>query len=141
MNLQAIALVQGSMAQVMGEQETAVSLFYAHLATLDPARCELFTCGAEPQKPSGLSPPFFAFLQQWVDSLDAPQTIIPAVKRLGRLHARRGVQPAHYDAIAQALFHTLAEIHRSAYTPQLADAWSEAFYLLIGLLKEAAATH
>lgn len=134
MNLHAITLVQTSLEQVMQEGDTAVTLFYSRLFTLDPELRSLFTADASEHGRS-----FLTFLQQCVSGLSAPQTIIPAVKQAGRVHARHGIQPQHYHTFGQALFWTVAQLQGDAFTTEVAEAWAEAFYLLTGLMKEAAA--
>jgi hemoglobin-like flavoprotein len=142
MNLHAIALVQASLAQVMQAGETAVTLFDHRLFSLDPALRDLFLAtdlnGFEHPAPLSQGRVFFTFLQQCVNGLAAPQTIIPVAKRVGYAQARRGIRPEHYQTAAQALFWTLAQVLGDAFTPAVADAWTEAFYLLAGLMKEAA---
>jgi hemoglobin-like flavoprotein len=134
MNLDTIALVQDSMEKVMQDADTAVTLFYNRLFRLDPALQPLF-----PPDLNVHGRRFLATLNLGICGLDAPETIIPAIKEVGRIHAGYGVQPQHYHTMGRALLWTLAQMQGDTFTPALGEAWTEAYYLLAGLMKEAAA--
>jgi hemoglobin-like flavoprotein len=131
MNLEAIALVQESLAQLKQAGDQALSLFHDRLRILDPAVAVLF-----PQEMTKHSHHFFSFLEQCVDGLAAPQTIMARSQQVGRTLAQQGVRPEHYQAVAQALFWTVAQVQGDAFTPAVAEAWMEAYYLLAGIMKE-----
>ena len=73
-----------------------------------------------------------------VRGLYQPESIVDAVRRLGERHAHYGVQPHHYATVGEALLWTLEQLFGPAFTPQVAEAWSEAYQLLAGLMREAA---
>lgn len=131
MNLAAIALVQETLTQVE-PMATAVT-FYDRLFTLDPTLRPLFTHDLELQ---GIR--FLAALQVAVDGLSEPETMVTAVKQLGKRHVSYGVRPEHYHTFGKALFGALEQQLGDRWTPAIAAAWSEAYYLLAGLMKEAA---
>ncbi|MCA9958768.1 MAG: hypothetical protein KC413_12975 [Anaerolineales bacterium] len=133
MNLHAITLVQASLERVMQQGETVVALFYAHLFMLDPALRTLF-----PPDLSEHGRSFLAALQLGVNGLLASETMIPAIKQIGYLHARHGIGPRHYHTFGQAWLWTLAQVLGDTFTEEVAEAWQEAFYLVAGLMKEAA---
>ncbi|MCA9971043.1 MAG: hypothetical protein KC425_12545 [Anaerolineales bacterium] len=133
MELDAIARVQASLAQIRPHEAAFITLFYNRLFALDPALRPFF-----PDDVTAHGLLVLTMLRQGVAGLGTPAAIIPAVKDVGRAHARHGVQPHHYHAFGQALLWTLAQLLGDAFTPDLADAWQEAFYLLAGLMKEAA---
>ena len=132
-NLQKITIVHTSLAQLLPMRETAVALFHARLVALDPALPSQF----EQMLPEH-SRLFWHVLEQWINGLECPQTIIPQAKQLGCIHARLPIRPYHYHAFAQALLGTLAHLQGNDFTPDVAEAWAEAFCLLTGIMKEAA---
>ncbi len=134
MNLHAIALLEDSLEKAMQEEETAVALFYSRLLTLDPTLHQLLPMNREAHGRF-----LFAFLRQYVNGLSAPHTIIPLVKALGHRHARQSVAAHHYHTFCQALLWSLARQLGCHFTPETAEAWTEALYLLTGLMKEAGA--
>ena len=131
MNLHAIALVQETLAQVE-PMATAVT-FYDRLFTLDPALRPLFTHDLERH---GIR--FMAALQAAVNGLSEPELMVTAVKQLGQRHVTYGARPEHYHIFGAALFWTLEQQLGDGWTPAVAAAWTEAYYLLAGLMKEAA---
>jgi hemoglobin-like flavoprotein len=133
MNLYAITLVQESVAQIMPQADTAADLLYRRLFELDPALRPLFPADLAPHGRAVL-----AALRQMVDGLGAAETVVPLLKQLGRRHAHNRVQAAHYHTFGQAWLWTLAHLLGDDFTPELREAWAEAYCLLSGLMKEAA---
>lgn len=133
MNLTAIALVRESFAEIWADKETAVTLFYGRLFTLDPSLRPLFpddlvTHGCQ----------FITALQWAVNGLSEPEMIMTAVKQWGEHHAHYGVQDEHYHTFGRALLWLVARNLGERYTPEVSEAWTEAYYLVAGLMKEAA---
>lgn len=133
MNVQAVALVRMGLAEVLRQQETAVALFCDRLFTLDPTLRPLFD--AAPQQHALR---LLLTLQQAIDQLNQSQAMLTAVKQLGQQHASYGVQDSHYHTVGQALFWMVGELLAEQYTPQMADAWTTVYYMVAGLMKEAA---
>ena len=66
------------------------------------------------------------------------ETLVPAVQALGTRHVSYGVEDEHYDTVGAALLWTLEQGLGGDFTPEVKDAWTEAYHLLTGLMKEAA---
>ena len=73
-----------------------------------------------------------------VNGLKTPETIIPAVKELGRRHVDYGVRARDYETVGQALMLTLEQGLGADFTPPVKEAWSATFELLSGVMKRAA---
>jgi nitric oxide dioxygenase len=73
-----------------------------------------------------------------VRSLHAPEKILQPVKNLAVKHVDYGVRPEHYTYVGNALLRTLKKGLGENYTPEVRDAWVEAFRMLAGIMKEAA---
>ena len=134
MNPEQISLVQTTFAQVVPIADQAAALFYERLFTLDPAVKPLFTGDMAEQGQKLMSTIGLA-----VNGLTTPEKIIPAVQALGRKHVGYGVQNEHYDTVATALLWTLEQGLGDGFTPQVKEAWTAAYTLLAGVMKEAAA--
>jgi hemoglobin-like flavoprotein len=134
MNLHAIALVQETFALV--EPATTAVIFYDRLFVLDPHLRPLFK-----QEMALQEVRFMAALQVAVGGLSEPEMMVTAVKQLGRRHAGYGVRPEHYHTFGEALLWALERQLGERWTPEMAAAWTEAYYLLAGLMKEAAVLH
>jgi hemoglobin-like flavoprotein len=134
MNLHAVALARDSLEKVLPDGDATIALFYARLLALDPTLRPLL-----PPDEAAHGRYLLAFLRQYLAGLSTPQTFIPAVKQLGRLHSQHGIQAGHYHTFCQAFLWVMARQLGDEFTPETAVAWTDAFCLLIGLMKEAAA--
>jgi hemoglobin-like flavoprotein len=134
MKLEHVQLVQETFEQVRPIAETAAALFYGRLFELDPSLRHLFH-GDMKQQGAKL----MATLALAVNGLSQPETILPAVKHLGRKHAGYGVRDEHYATVGAALLWTLEQGLGEAFTPEVKAAWTEAYMLLAGVMQEAAA--
>src|SRR5205085_2661049 len=126
--------VRASFAQVVPIKEAAAGLFYGKLFELDPTLKPLFKGDIKEQGAK-----LMAMIGTAVAGLDRLETIVPAVQALGKRHVGYGVQAAHYDTVAAALLWTLEQGLGSAFTPDVKAAWTNAYGILAGTMKEAAA--
>lgn len=132
MDKQEIQTLQKSFDLVEPIAETAASLFYARLFELDPSLRPMFKSDLKTQGEKLMST-----LKLVVVGLDNPEKIIPAVQSLGKRHASYGAQPQHYETVGAALLWTLEKGLGEAYTPDVENAWKNAFTLLSDLMQEA----
>lgn len=88
-------LVQSSFAKVAPIAETAASLFYDRLFTLDPRLRLLFKGDMKEQGRK-----LMAMIGAAVRGLDQVEALVPVVRDLGRRHAGYGVGDADYDTVA-----------------------------------------
>jgi len=73
-----------------------------------------------------------------VTNLKRPDTLIPAARQLGKIHAALGVRESHYDAAAGPLMKSLSQALGPEWTAETATAWAEFYSLATGALKEGA---
>ena len=111
----------------------AAEMFYANLFALDPSlqrlfRSDMVAQGEKLMKMIGVA----------VGLLDQPQTLMPALQRLGRRHADYGVRDEHYDTVGTALLSTLQQGIGVAFTPEVREAWIDVYGTLSHTMKEAA---
>ena len=64
--------------------------------------------------------------------------MLPAVRMLGRRHARYGVVPEHYATVGSALIWTLEHALGADLTPAVRHAWIAAYGLLAQTMLAAA---
>ena len=129
-----INLVQSTWAQVVPIKEQAAELFYGRLFELDPSLEPLFKGDMKAQGQKRM-----AMIGTAVGGLTQPETILPALRDLGRRHVGYGVQAQHYDTVGAALLWTLEKGLGPAFTPETRQAWAETYDLVAGVMKEAAA--
>ena len=74
-----------------------------------------------------------------VRSLDQPAELVPEVAAPGRRHTHYGVKDPDYESMGAALLWTLEPGLGEAFTPELREAWSEAYLLVATVMRRAAA--
>lgn len=119
--------------QPMGDR--MVSTFYARLFASSPRAASLFShadMGEQKQK-------FGAMLTEIVRMLDQPDVLVTEMADSGRRHVRYGVRMQDYDDVGAALLWALEYELGPAFTPAVRTAWREAYSLLSGVMKRAAA--
>ncbi|BEI84945.1 hypothetical protein CcaverHIS002_0503460 [Cutaneotrichosporon cavernicola] len=56
--------------------------------------------------------------------------LVPTVIRIAEKHAALGVKPEHYAVVAENLMGAISRVLGDAFTPQLQDAWYQAYWQL-----------
>jgi len=133
MDAHSIALVQASFEKVVPLGDKVPQIFYDELFTLDPSLRPMFQSDMTEQRKMILTA-----LSMVVRSLDKPEAIAEPVKALGKRHVTYGVKPAHFATVGSALLSTLQKGLGDEFTPELRQAWVEAYAALSGMMKEAA---
>lgn len=128
-----IKLVQTSFAQVAPIAATAADLFYGRLFEVAPKLRPMFPEDLSEQKKK-----LMAMLGTAVAGLSQLDTLMPAVRALGRRHAGYGVTAQHYAPVGSALLWTLEKGLGEAFTPELKDAWATAYIVLSTTMIDAA---
>ena len=126
-------LVQESFKLVEPIADTAAELFYKRLFELDPSLKSLFKGDMKEQGKK-----LMALLKVAVNGLDDLPKLMPAVEALGRRHVDYGVQPPHYDTVAEALLWTLEQGLGEAFTEDSRMAWTNVYSILAGTMQSAA---
>ncbi len=132
MNAQQIELVQASFEKVRPIADQAAETFYRRLFEIAPQYQSLFKGDMKKQGAMLMSTLGLA-----VGSLSNLETILPAVKALGRRHAGYGVTAEDYQPVAEAFLWTLSYYLGKDFTPELQGAWVEAYTTLAGVMIEA----
>jgi hemoglobin-like flavoprotein len=133
MNAQQVTLVQQSFEKAAGLGEKVAEIFYAELFAIDPSLRDMFKGNMKQQHAKLLST-----LALVIRSLHAPEKIVGAAQKLAVKHLDYGVIPEHYTYVGNALLRTLKKGLGPDFTPELRDAWVEAFRTLANVMKQAA---
>jgi hemoglobin-like flavoprotein len=127
-----IALVQASWKQVQPIADQAAALFYSRLFTLEPSVKRLFKGDMQEQGRK-----LMQMISVAVNSLARLESIVPAVRALGRRHAGYGVEPRHYVLVESALVWTLEQGLGKDFTEEVEDAWRTAYRVLATTMQQA----
>jgi len=132
MNTKQIELVQASFEMVRPIADQASETFYQRLFEIAPQYRSMFKHDMKKQGAMLMSTLGLA-----VGSLNNLEAILPAVRSLGQRHAGYGVTAEHYQPVAEAFLWTLEHYLGEDFTPELKDAWVEAYTTLAGVMIEA----
>jgi hemoglobin-like flavoprotein len=127
-------LVTTTWNQVAPIADTAATLFYGKLFELDPTLRPLFSADLAEQKKKLMMTLGFA-----VGSLNRPDTLLPAVRQLGKRHAGYGVKDEHFATVGAALLWTLEQGLGESWTPDVAAAWTAVYGVVATTMKEGMA--
>lgn len=78
-------------------------------------------------------------LAEIVRVLDRPAELVPEVAGLGHRHVGYGVKNDDYASVGAALLWLLDQVLGEEFTPELREAWSEAYLLVSSIMRRAAA--
>ena len=129
MTPQQVSLVQESFSKVAPIAPQAADLFYGRLFEVAPTVRTLFPDDLSEQKKK-----LMGMLAVVVGGLDKLDTILPAASALAKRHVDYGAAPEHYPVVGGALLWTLEKGLGEAWTPELAQAWTDAYATLSGFM-------
>lgn len=130
------SLVQSTWKQIAPLAGPAAIMFYDRLFEIDPSTKPLFRqTDMEHQRKK-----LIQIIGTAVASLDRLDALVPVVEDLGRRHAGYGVEDKHYESVGAALLWTLERGLGKDWTPQVAEAWTETYGLLSGVIRRAQAS-
>jgi len=66
-----------------------------------------------------------------IDNLDA---LSGAVAKMSAAHVRTNIKPEHYPMVGESLINSMKAVLGDAATPQITDAWTEAYFFLSDIL-------
>lgn len=134
MDTHRIALLRDSFDRVLPIAGPAAALFYQRLMEIDPSTRPLF---AETDM-AAQGTKLMQALAMAVASLERPDVLVPKLRDMARRHVEYGVERHHYASVGAALLWTLGQGMGAAFTPEIEDAWSEAFAVLADVMTDAA---
>ena len=114
------------------QPDVAAALFYERLFTIDPNARRLFR--DKDMRAQGTA--FILMLALFIRSLDEDDPgIADAIAASGRRHVGYGVMYSDYDPAGRALLWALEQSLGDRFTPDVRDAWAEAYRTLAGTMR------
>jgi methyl-accepting chemotaxis protein len=111
-----------------------VDRFYENLFSQNPGVRPMF-----PDDMSGQKKHLASAIALVVKHADNLEPIRSALMEMGARHVGYGAQPEHYPIVRDTLVATLGEIAGSAFTPEDAQAWTDALNAVASIMIEGAA--
>ena len=112
---------------------TPVRKFYQRVFELAPEARDLFKVDMEVQAGK------LSEMLGWIAAhVDRPKELASALHSLGARHEAYGVTPDHYAPVGSALIWMFQETLGDRFTPEMEDAWLEAYAFLAGEMERGA---
>ena len=128
-------MLRRSFALVVERAPDVTGRFYDLLFARHPALRGMFSRNARAKQEEMLARAIGAVL----DHLEAPGWLASNLAALGARHAGYGVRPEMYSWVGDALLSTLAEIAGDDWTQALAAQWTEAYGVVVTLMRSGEA--
>ncbi len=109
--------------------------FYDYLFELDPGTARLFASTNMEAQGRKL----WEMFAEIVRVLDQPDALVSQVAALGQRHAGYGVTDGQYESVGAALLWILEQALGAGFTPEVRDAWAEAYLILATVMRRSAA--
>ena len=128
-----IALVKATVPALEAKGLVIVHEMYSRMFQ-NPEIRDLFNQshhGETGSQPRALAAAVLAYAQN-IDNLGV---LGHAVERIAQKHVGLNILPEHYPHVATSLLGAIADVLGEAATPEILDAWAEAYWFLAELLK------
>ena len=133
MSLQ-VELLEQSFDEIKPSANEFVTSFYDNLFTANPEAKPLFdTTNMAEQKKKLLSS-----LVLVVENLRKPDVLDGALRGLGARHVKYGALPEHYPLVGNALLTTFEQYLQSKWTPEVKQAWIDAYGAISEIMLDGA---
>lgn len=130
-----VSLLRNSFDQIVSRQPQITPRFYEILFSRYPQVRPLFGRNAQAAQQQMLQEALVAVLDHLEDASWLAQTL----GAMGAKHIDYGVQDEMYAWVGDSLLSTLAEVAGDDWTPELAQAWTEAYGAITSLMLTGAA--
>ena len=124
-----VKLVQESFSKVVPIADQASVIFYDRLFEVAPGVKAMFPADMTEQRKK-----LMATLAAVVNGLSNLESILPAASALAVRHVSYGARPEHYPVVGGALLWTLEKGLGTAWTPEIASAWTADYTTLSGYM-------
>ncbi|MEM9219531.1 MAG: globin family protein [Cyanobacteria bacterium P01_F01_bin.150] len=129
-----VELLESSFELVKPQAQEFAASFYNHLFTDYPAAQPLFAHVKMTEQAKKL----LTSLVFVVENLKKPGALTSALKGLGARHVKYGALPEHYPLVGSTLLKTFEEYLGDAWTPEVKQAWVDAYGVITEVMLDGA---
>ena len=129
-----VELLEQSFEKIKPRSEEFVASLYENLFAAHPEAKPLFAKTNMVEQRKHL----LAALVLVVQNVRKPEVLGQALKTLGAKHVRYGTAPQHYPLVGQALLTTFEQYLQQDWTPEVKQAWTDAFGAITPLMLKGA---
>lgn len=124
-----ISIVKATAPAVAANAETITTTMYEILFSKNPELKELFK-NASPDQHKKLA----AAVVAYASNIDNLAVLTGAVEKMAHSHVSALVKPEHYPIVGGALLEAVSKVLGDAATPEVINAWKEAYFFLADVL-------
>jgi len=125
MNENTISIIKATAPVIKEHGEAITQAMYKNLFAAHPEARELFK-DAEPDQYKKLAAMVYAYAAN-IDNLGA---LSKGVEKVANIHVNVKIKPEHYPWVGVALLGAIEEVLGEGATPEIMNAWKEAFFFL-----------
>ena len=123
-----IALVKSTIPLLSNAGTAVTAHFYDRMFTHNPELKDIFNMSNQQSGKQHFA--LFNALAAYATHIDNLPVLAAAVERINHKHASLNIQPHHYDIVGTHLIETLKELAPNEFTPDIEQAWRDAYALL-----------
>lgn len=135
MNKDTVETLRASFALIAARKVDVAARFYSRLFEVAPAVRSMFTSDLKLQQQK-----LMTALVQIVESADRPDRLTRYLSEMGARHEAYGAKPEHYEVVGGALIWTFEQILGADFTPQVRQAWIDAYGAVTQIMTSGART-
>lgn len=125
MNENTKEIIKATAPVIKEHGEAITTAMYKILFTEHPETKELFK-NADPEQYKKLAAMVYAYAEN-IDNLGA---LGKGVEKVANIHVNVNIKPEHYPLVGGSLLGAIEEVLGDAATPEIMNAWKEAFFFL-----------
>ncbi|MBA5875029.1 MAG: PAS domain S-box protein [Nitrospira sp. CR1.2] len=129
-----VELLESSFKLVAPQGDALVTRFYERLFEKYPVVKPLFKNASISEQKKKL----LASLVLVIQNLRHPEKLTSVLQDMGARHVAYGAKPAYYDAVGENLLAVLGEFAGEAWTPEVSQAWTDAYAAIKTIMLEGA---
>ncbi|MCF6436676.1 NO-inducible flavohemoprotein [Pseudoalteromonas sp. MMG022] len=126
-----ISLVKSTIPLLSGAGTAVTAHFYQRMFTHNPEFKNIFNMTNQHTGKQQFA--LFNAIAAYATHIDNPQVLEQAIGRINHKHVSLNIQAKHYDIVGHHLIETLKELAPEQFTPDIEQAWREAYGFLADL--------
>ncbi|KZN49290.1 NO-inducible flavohemoprotein [Pseudoalteromonas luteoviolacea] len=131
LSTQTIKLVKDTIPLLANAGPAVTDHFYKRMFSHNPELLDVFNISN--QKTGKQQFALFNALAAYATHIDNPAVLAQAIERINHKHASLNILPEHYPIVGTHLLATLQEMFPNECTPEIIDAWAQAYGALADL--------
>ena len=126
-----IAIVKSTVPLLENAGVAITNHFYQRMFRCNPELKDIFNMTNQHSGRQQFA--LFSAIAAYAKNIDNLSVLTETVERVAHKHTSFFIQPAHYDIVGHHLIETLRELAPEAFTPDVEQAWTEAYGVLASI--------